>query len=744
MTFASLGLVAAAIAGTTLPILIHFFLRRKHQPVEWAAMALLRRALERTARTRQFDQWLLLMVRCLLVLAAGLAIAGPLLQRSLADSTALRSQTRERAIVLDDGIAQQVVRDGSSGWDEAKERALELMTQLEPGDRIGILRGVGSRPIVWPPSSDLDAVRSELMITTPSFEGSNVVAAAASAAEGGRDVIVLSDFRMGSFGGSTREASKPRQSESALTASGKRATTVLFDPQQDQPANVQVVAIETRSSGPLPNRDQHPLRVMLQRDGNTLPTSSSTIEVRTDGGSRNTLRVEWDSGQVLARVDGAVTSPSSEKREDLVVEAKLLEADGQPADNVAYGVISGAGSIRVLLLDRAVPDSSSENEDTPATWLTRALVPVDGTDVTVEVADPAALDAVRLRGVQAVMVLRPDSMDVAGWSVLSQAVRDGMVVWIFAPTNKSVVWSPDFQRAFSLGWLVERSKKEQETPDNNGFPARRIEAGQTPHPLLAQLGSELDILLQPVVVNQSLEIRVPTNTAEVLLSLSDGSPLLVRAQPADCRGSVLLMSTALVTEWTSLPTKPLMVPLVQEVLRQSIARIERATIQQLGGTVSVAGAVTLEPMMCASLFGMPESRTIAFDFEGRATQPIQVPGVYQALDARGQRVSWVVANVDLLSTSIRPTPSGEAVALFEGFDAKLPEPPTMDRVIAAAPGVPIAREDESELPVAPALDGVSLASWFFVGALICLLFESWLARRASAGATSHALFGARR
>jgi hypothetical protein len=741
MTFASIGLAVAAIAGIAAPILIHFFLRRKHKPIEWAAMALLKRALERTARTRRFDQLVLLAVRCMLVLAAGLAIAGPLLKKSAETSFDAQSRVRERAIVLDDGIAQQATRGGSSGWEDARDRAIRLIDQCAAGDRVGIVRAVGARSLVWPPSGDLDAVRSELMLATPSFEGSDLMAAVSAATEGGRDVIVLSDFRAGSIGSASRGSGGSRASKGAQQASTKPPAIVLLDPQADQPLNVQAVAVETRASGPMPSRDLHPLRVKLQREGTTLPKATSTIEVRSDAGPPTTLRAEWDVGQALAQVDGTVRAPPSEQRADLVVEAKVIEADGQPADNAVYGVISGTGVIRVLLIDRALPDQPSDKEDTAATWLTRALMPIEGTDVAVESADPAAIDAARLRGVQAVMLLRPDSMDAAGWNVLSQAVRNGLVVWVFAPANESVVWGADFQRAFSLGWILERPTPQAGQSASQGAAERRIEAGQTPHPLLAQLGSELDTLLQPVLVNNALAVRVPANSGETVLSLSDGSPLLVRAQPTDCRGSVLLLSTAPVTEWTSLPTKPLMVPLVQEIVRQSISRVERAAVVQIGGIASVPGASTLEPTLHLSGSELPTARSITLDAEGRATQPVQVPGVYRADDARGRRVAWVIGNINLRAASIRSTPPGEVAALFEGGDAVIPNPPTPEGAIAAAPGIPVERGDAANLPVAAALDGVSLAPWFFAAAIVVLLVETWLARRASAGATSRALQG---
>jgi len=120
---------------------------------------------------------------------------------------------------------------------------------------------------------------------------------------------------------------------------------------------------------------------------------------------------------------------------------------------------------------------------------------------------------------------------------------------------------------------------------------------------------------------------------------------------------------------------------------------------------------------------------------------VQVPGVYRADDARGRRVAWVIANVDLRAASIRSTPQSEVVALFEDGDATIPNPPPPEGAIAAAQGIPVERGDVANLPVAAALDGVSLAPWFFAAAIIFLLAETWLARRSSAGATSRALQG---
>ena len=75
LTFSSPGLAIAAGMAVAVPVAIHLLMRRRRKPVEWAAMELLREALRRVERKRRVERWLLLAVRCLLVICAGLAIA---------------------------------------------------------------------------------------------------------------------------------------------------------------------------------------------------------------------------------------------------------------------------------------------------------------------------------------------------------------------------------------------------------------------------------------------------------------------------------------------------------------------------------------------------------------------------------------------------------------------------------------------------------------------------------------------
>src|SRR4051794_6376698 len=81
---AMLGWLGAAAA----PLLIHLWSRHRFREVRWAAMQFLLAAMRRNARRMQFQQWLLLAVRTLIIVLVVLAVAEPYGERLLAGGSA--------------------------------------------------------------------------------------------------------------------------------------------------------------------------------------------------------------------------------------------------------------------------------------------------------------------------------------------------------------------------------------------------------------------------------------------------------------------------------------------------------------------------------------------------------------------------------------------------------------------------------------------------------------------------------
>src|SRR6187549_4010539 len=123
--FAAAGLLLASI-----PIIIHILNRRRFKTINWAAMTFLLQALRKNRRRLRFEQWLLLAVRCCVLLFLGLALSRPL---GCQDST-LASLAARRAglhvLVIDNSysMAYQADRpDAKTHLDQAKLLAKRMI-----------------------------------------------------------------------------------------------------------------------------------------------------------------------------------------------------------------------------------------------------------------------------------------------------------------------------------------------------------------------------------------------------------------------------------------------------------------------------------------------------------------------------------------------------------------------------------------------------------------------------------------
>ncbi|MCA9298950.1 MAG: BatA domain-containing protein, partial [Phycisphaerales bacterium] len=151
MTFLHPILLGAGIACISIPIIIHFFMRRRRRPMPWAAMRFLMEAYKRRRRRLQFEQWLLLALRCLLIALLALAFGRPML------GDGIDGGRRTVTIVLDDSMTSTA----NGAFEGLRDQALALIDDLNGlrGDTVGFITTAPATARVSPPSPDLDAVR---------------------------------------------------------------------------------------------------------------------------------------------------------------------------------------------------------------------------------------------------------------------------------------------------------------------------------------------------------------------------------------------------------------------------------------------------------------------------------------------------------------------------------------------------------------------------------------------------------
>lgn len=670
MTFLNPTLAIAALACIAAPIIIHLLFRRKRKPLEWGAMKFVLEAFRRHKRRLRLEQILLLAARTLAVLCLALAVGRPIF--SGASPTDSR-RARDLIIVLDNSLASQSRASGAADPTELeseKKRAARLLDELDVsrGDRATIITLASpAEKLLAEPSGDLAGVRRVLDLIEPADSGADFAGAAALARESSPDdasrektVALLSLFRAGSLDLS-HEASD-RETGVENTAPDNRFTLVASPPAGESIENFAITGLEPLRSlllraGQATSTQQ--ARVLIRRSGAGIERPAS-IQLRlrvTDGRDSDDEKswtkttVRFAAGEDAVSALAAVALP--EFKNDAAPASSWIEAriddDAIASDNVFRRPWRVREQLRVALV---APTESRENSSGPAgysasDWLSLALAPTapaqgvdlgsDNDPVRVNRLDPGRLTAQTFASIDAAFIVRPDLLDGPSWSLLADFARTGGLVVVFtAPQTGVQRWPDDFTKSMGLGWLFDREVSEFKEP-------RPVTGANADQPILGSLGADLAELTKPVVVSRLLGVDLKGD-GSWLMRLDEHRPILALARPQSAdpssKGLIVGFLVSPDLNWTNLPAMPLMVPLIQEIVRQGVGIAS-------GSANLVAGSTLESP---------DELRAIESKDGNVVPAIVKRTGLWRRVDARGVTKDIVAVNADTRGSSTAAQP----------------------------------------------------------------------------------------
>jgi len=555
------ALAAAGVAAVSIPVAIHLLSRRRRQPVEWAAMRFLQEAWRRHRRRMRIEEWLLLAIRCLIVLLAGLALAGP-----VAGALGGGAGARDWWIVLDNGFDTRARAPSREPVIERlREEARTFLAELPPGSRAAVLpaHAMGEAPA---PTADRDALRAQIGRIEPRWDRPALDAALPALAEragqqvpaGALGIAIVSPWRPGTLerpgAGALKDSDlarrihlrawPPAPTRRNHWIEGVAPARSLLVVEPGSGATLPVEVVLGRSGERPAGRTR--VRVALLDPGRGARFASGDGEARWREGERTT-RLRVDLALAARQADRLFAGRSS-------IEAAVratMDADALPEDDRRVAMVALKRRRVVALRGRADRPGMG-----PDDWLELALAPGRGAGVELEQGAGEAGG--------------PDARFIAE---AAQVGGERFERWLEAlEASGGLLWlAPDRERGWggakaaltALGFRSRGAKLE--APEEAGW---RLATGDPP-PLFSGLASDYEALIRPVRVHRIWPIEVD-EAATVLLRTEAGDPLLVhRALGA---GDLLLWTTAIDPAWTNLPVKPLFVPLIHEVLRTLDAR----------------------------------------------------------------------------------------------------------------------------------------------------------------------------
>jgi hypothetical protein len=187
----------SGLAAVGLPLLIHWLTRARPRRIAFPPFKFLVEACAGQQAVNRLRTILLLVIRCLLVLALALLFARPFLKP--AGMAAKVEPARRVVVLLDASLSMRAVQQGLPLFAGAQAEAAEVLRSLPAGSEAAvILEGATPHSLLPALSGNLPALHDLLVKSQPTFENGDPGAALALAQkllDGAGTIYVFSDFQ---------------------------------------------------------------------------------------------------------------------------------------------------------------------------------------------------------------------------------------------------------------------------------------------------------------------------------------------------------------------------------------------------------------------------------------------------------------------------------------------------------------------------------------------------------------------
>lgn len=556
-----LGLLAAAI-----PILLHLFNLRKLRTIEFSTLTFLKELQKSKIRRIKIRQWLLLLLRTLLVILLVMAFARPTVRGPLSGIVGERAKTTA-VFILDDTPSMVAADDQGEYWQQAVDAALRVVEIMHDGDEIYLLKlstlsQRGAETDIQP-IRNLPMLRAALRDVKLSFRHHTLEDALrlsarllAASTNLNKEVYLFSDFQEGGIASEQSTAFAPE----SLFPESVRFFAVQIGKRQPNNIGIESVTIPTTMFEP---GKAFQVRVRLVNAG------ENAVEGFIVSLFLNGERVTQKGVDIASRSSTEVEFTAVPKSAGILEGKVELESDDLDFDNRRYFTVDIPASVRVLLV----------GTPTDLQYVRLALGTREATTAsTFQLRETTTerLAASDILASDVILFSNPRDLSAAQTEQLSAFLASGRGIVVFPGSQtQPVVFNADFADKLKSPALLGI---EQLRPD----PARdEIESFVTfdrvdlRHPVFQGMFEEdprLASTRRPSSPQRAIEtpnvktfarFQAPPQ-ARTVIALSNGSPFLLEA-PA-LQGRILLFAVAPNLDWSDFPLKGLFVPLMHRAV----------------------------------------------------------------------------------------------------------------------------------------------------------------------------------
>lgn len=596
------GLLAAAI-----PIAIHLIRKEKPPKMVFSTLRFLKNTSRKLVLFQQIQQWLLLLLRAVVIALIVVAFARPLFDSNIAN---LVDAEPESAVILID--SSMSMRYGQR-FEQAREAAQELVADLSAGDEVAVIAFDNTGSSVRELSSDLDGARSFIAsLAQPGFATTRYMPALRlandmleSSSNQQRRIYLISDYQANGMG---------NDDSGWMMSPGVVLNTIDVG----EGGSRNLLLTDVRSPDQLiENRNEYEILARVRSTG-SVHLDEADVRLVLDGQESNRMPVDLsDTSEAVVQLPAVFGTAGTHRGEIRV------GADEFAPDNSYFFTVDVMAKIRVLVVNGEPSTNWYEDE---AHWFNLAVGGGAESPFVLTTASERELTAALLAQQDVVVLLNAGSeLSPSQARALDDYVTEGGSLFL-VPGDR--VNGGQFNQL--LGDLSPVVLRDSVRFANGDYLL--IADMDRRHPILLPLGAEWGVRFEGYWAAE------PTPDATVLMQFDNGSPAL--SERAVGAGNVLLFASSLDTEWNNLPLQGLYLPFVHESLRYLARAGSKERAYRVGSTIDLASVLGDETVVRVS---GPDGREVPLIPGSSALTP-ELLGFYTVETGRGPQ--YFAVNAD--------------------------------------------------------------------------------------------------
>ena len=536
------GLVAAAI-----PVILHLLNLRKLKTIEFSTLTFLKEMQQTKIRRLKIRQWLLLLVRTLIVLSLIFAFARPALKGALFGRLG-GSAHSSVAIIFDDSFSMAGSDQYGELFKQAKEKINKLIDALNDGDEIYLIK-LSDLPnaTIDPATHDFGALRTivkESNISTLTRPLDEAIRLAdkllARSSNANKEVYVVSDMQRTLFSSATTDSAP-------VARAGNRYFLIEIGSKEIE--NVGVDSVEVLNKILEVGKPVDISAIVKNYSPSAINNYVVSAFLENVRAAQQTVKIDpWGTATVILRV---IPKHAGEIRGYVESENDALEQD-----NRRYFTMSIPERLNVVLVADNPVDARF-----PQLALQAGRSDSLQSLMNVQQVSSAKFALVDLRKSDVLIVMNAQGISGGGIQSVKNFVRRGGGLIIFPSSRFQVAeYNAELLPALSIPAV-------NSVTGNKGANASvSFQKTDLDHPLFSTIFDKA----QPGTAQENRNIESPVissalqrqsgKTGHTVISLTDGSPFLSEHMLG--AGKILFYSVSPVLAWSDFPLKGIFVPLI--------------------------------------------------------------------------------------------------------------------------------------------------------------------------------------